>query len=108
MGSLRGWRAVFPFANITGLDLDTLAVEQARGPRIRTQVCNSMDATQVQDTFEGTAPFDMIIDDGAHRHDAQWQTLRNLWRYLRDGGLYIVEDVATVDGAKAMANDVDG
>jgi SAM-dependent methyltransferase len=37
--------------------------------------------------------FDIIIDDGSHRHDHQQKTLSALFKFLKPGGLYIIEDL---------------
>ena len=37
--------------------------------------------------------FDMIIDDGLHTPDAQRMTFINYSKFLRDNGVYIIEDV---------------
>merc|ERR1711974_544643 len=101
-----GWRAVFPLANITGLDLDALAVEQTRAPRIQAHVCNSMYWWDVDSTLGRAALFDLIVDDGAHHHEKQRVTWSNLWQYVRAEGLYIMEDVTTLNGAIALTHAV--
>ena len=37
--------------------------------------------------------FDIIIDDGLHTHIAQRKTFENFFPYLKDGGVYFIEDV---------------
>jgi len=37
--------------------------------------------------------FDIIIDDGLHTHEAQRKTFENFFPYLKDGGIYFIEDV---------------
>jgi len=37
----------------------------------------------------------IIIDDGSHHVDHVESTLRILWPYLQDGGMYIIEDTHT-------------
>jgi hypothetical protein len=41
----------------------------------------------------GDQRFDLIIDDGLHTFEANSNTLFSAFKHLRDGGLYIVEDV---------------
>lgn len=38
---------------------------------------------------------DVVIDDGDHSPQGQQATLRRMWRFVRPGGLYIIEDVMT-------------
>merc|ERR1740121_789990 len=40
-----------------------------------------------------TGSVDVIVDDGAHDPVLQGKTLTSLWGYLRDGGLYMIEDL---------------
>ena len=37
--------------------------------------------------------YDIIIDDGLHSAEAQQKSLKYLFRHLKPGGLYIIEDV---------------
>lgn len=39
--------------------------------------------------------FDFIIDDGSHIPDHQMVTLNSLWPSLKEGGVYVLEDVET-------------
>lgn len=39
--------------------------------------------------------FDFIIDDGSHCTTHQIQTILELWRCLKPGGVYIIEDIET-------------
>jgi hypothetical protein len=41
--------------------------------------------------------FDIIIDDGAHTHDAQRKTFENFIPYLKEDGVYFIEDVWPFD-----------
>jgi hypothetical protein len=93
-GSLRAWRDFFKNATIYGLDVqpDT----QFEDERITTTLCDSRDAAAVHELM--TTPgfpteFDIIIDDGSHFVEDQLGTFGNLFRYVRENGLYIIEDV---------------
>ncbi|KAH6609004.1 hypothetical protein Trco_002350 [Trichoderma cornu-damae] len=39
--------------------------------------------------------FDVIIDDGGHTMDQQMTSLEFLWRAVKPGGLYVIEDLQT-------------
>lgn len=88
--SLRGWREVFPQAHITGLDVDRAAM--LGGPRIRTHVVNTLNASRIREVLQGRT-FDLMIEDGLHTEIAQQITLHGLWPHLRHEGLYVIEDV---------------
>merc|ERR1740121_1997633 len=63
--SLRAWRDVFPFAQIVGLDVDRGAL--VAGPRLQTNVCNTLNTSAVQHVLaQRLGSFDLIIDDGLH------------------------------------------
>jgi hypothetical protein len=92
--SLRAWRDFLPNAEIHGIDPaeDTSLRDE---PRIHTHRCDSTDPEQVSALLASvTWPSpDLIIDDGLHEPTAQTKTLHNFFPLLRDGGLYIIEDV---------------
>jgi len=44
-------------------------------------------------------PFDIIIEDGSHMWGHQITSLRTLFPFLKDGGLYIAEDLQTNYGS---------
>lgn len=49
----------------------------------------------VQETIErewGDVKFDVIIDDGSHLHNDITSTLKNTYPFLKDGGVYYIED----------------
>jgi hypothetical protein len=92
--SLRAWSDYFPNASLYGLDVDEQAVRQLVGdPRIEAFTADSTKPAQVADVLRHKAPFDIIIDDGLHTWSAQQRSLVVLWRYLRPGGYYFMEDV---------------
>lgn len=89
-GSLRAWRDYFPNGNIVGCDVqpDTQFTEE----RIRTILCDSRREEPLQEAL-GDQMFDIVIDDGSHWDECQRETLYRLWRRVRPGGYYIIEDV---------------
>jgi glycosyltransferase involved in cell wall biosynthesis len=94
-GSLRSWRGFFPNATIFGIDVqpDTQFDDEER---IVTLLCDSTDPDQVNKLMSklNYREFDIIVDDGSHILENQFKTLRNFYPFLKNGGLYVVEDVA--------------
>jgi hypothetical protein len=45
----------------------------------------------------GQVKFDIIIDDGLHEFHAGLSSFKNLFKYLKIGGIYIIEDVVLDD-----------
>jgi len=48
---------------------------------------------------------DLIIDDGSHFYDDYMATADVLGRYLRSGGVYVIEDIQTQDSVDALRRD---
>lgn len=46
--------------------------------------------------------FDVIIDDGSHVPDHQWNTFIHLFKVLNEGGIYIIEDIETSFWGKSI------
>eukprot|EP00747_Dinoflagellata_sp_TGD_P169745 gnl/TRDRNA2_/TRDRNA2_199554_c0_seq1.p1 gnl/TRDRNA2_/TRDRNA2_199554_c0~~gnl/TRDRNA2_/TRDRNA2_199554_c0_seq1.p1 ORF type:complete len:455 (+),score=15.72 gnl/TRDRNA2_/TRDRNA2_199554_c0_seq1:159-1523(+) len=100
--SLRGWRQMFPLANITGLDINSTSVRETVGARLQTHVCDTQNVSLTRRILRGSS-FDLIIDDGLHTLPGQRGTLRALWPHLRLGGFYVVEDMENATTAFELA-----
>ncbi len=92
-GSLRVWRDYFPQAQIYGADIDDKILFQE--DRIKTFYVNQLDIDSINKMWNEikTDNFDLIIDDGLHTHEAGVSLFNNSFKYLRKGGIYIIEDV---------------
>ena len=90
--SLRAWNDYFKHSRIYGFDIqpDTQFTED----RIQTYLCDSTNAESVNAVMKNlNIQFDIIIDDGWHYDEAQKKTLANFLPYLKDGGIYVIEDI---------------
>jgi len=90
--SLRAWRDYFINSNIYGADIqrDTQFSED----RINTILVDSINKTEVDNAMLNlNIQFDIIIDDAWHWDEAQKKTLLNFFPYLKENGLYIIEDI---------------
>ena len=100
--SLRSWRRYFPHARVIGLDVDADAVGRARQTEgVEAYVANASSAASLAAVLPADLALDLIIDDGDHRWAAQQATLLHMWRYLRPGGYYFIEDVSPDDFSNA-------
>ncbi len=92
--SLRTWKLYFPNAFIYGIDIeDTSSVDEER---IRTFVADQSDRKQLQRFIDAHGgDFDVILDDGGHTMEQQQVSLGYLFRHVKAGGLYVIEDVHT-------------
>ena len=92
--SLRGWRELFPRAQIYGADIDREILFHS--DRIDTYYCDQLDANAIRNLWAQPAlkgGMDIIIDDGLHTFEGNVSFLEGSLRNLRRGGLYIVEDI---------------
>lgn len=90
--SLRMWADYFPNAQIYGLDVDSNTM--INEGRIHSFQCDQGNEDQLRQVVQklGTN-FDLIIDDGSHEPAHQMLTAKMLMPLLKDGGLYVVEDI---------------
>jgi len=92
-GSLRMWRRFFPRGLVYGLDIfDKTVADQ---PRVKTLIGSQNDPEYLVGMAERYGPFDVVIDDGSHVNEHVRTSFRTLFPYLRDGGVYAIEDLWT-------------
>jgi hypothetical protein len=93
--SLRGWREFFPNAVIHAADIDKSIL--IREERIETYYVDSLSELSVISLWETPSlvplKFDVIVDDGLHIADSNFNFLINSYHKLNVGGIYIIEDV---------------
>lgn len=93
--SLKAWAEYFPNATIYGVDLHDYSFLET--DRIKTIVA---DQALIPNNLEMVAnitggALDLIIDDGGHEMQQQQITLSFMFKLLRPGGCYIIEDLQT-------------
>lgn len=90
--SLQMWRRYFPRASVYGIDVvDKSALD---GQRIKTFAGSQNDSQFLEATAARVGPFDIVIDDGSHISRDVIASFTALFPYLRNGGLYVIEDLA--------------
>ena len=100
--SLEMWNDYFPNAHVWGIDAGLAPFVRKRfrsRPSVHLLVADSTDCSKVDALGFANESMDVIIDDGPHWADANEVLLNCMWRTLRPGGLYFVEDVQTGTGA---------
>jgi methyltransferase family protein len=91
--SLLMWAAYFRKGRIYGIDIvDKTALTAGR---IKVFQCSQTDRERLTALAREIGPFDFVIDDGSHVNEHQIETFGILWPFVKDGGVYIVEDVQT-------------
>lgn len=91
--SLRMWQDYFSCASIFAMDIVDIA--HFENDRIRCFKGNAADKGATDRMFEAfeSTPFDIIIEDGSHKHGEQVASFENLWRFVAPGGYYVWEDI---------------
>jgi hypothetical protein len=91
--SLRMWKAYFPLASIIGLDIEDKS--QFAEERVTIVQGSQADVAFLDELAARFGPFDVVIDDGSHRCAHVVTTFGALFPHVRDGGIYVVEDLQT-------------
>jgi hypothetical protein len=92
--SLRLWSEYFEKASIFAIDIEDGT--KYENTRTRTFVANQSDRKQLAKAMEAFGgEFDFILDDGGHRMEQQQISLGFLFKYVKHGGYYVVEDMHT-------------
>ena len=97
-GSIRGWAEYFPKAKVYGADIDHEILFEE--PRIMTYFCDQTNPYVIKtlwDHKELEEPFDIIIDDGLHKFDANVCFFENSIHKIKKGGFYVIEDINPSD-----------
>lgn len=93
-GSLKMWRDYFPKATIYGIDIKDKS--KLNSKTIKTFIADQADRKKLQDFLDASgSDFDIILDDGGHSMEQQQISMGYLFRHLKRGGYYIIEDVHT-------------
>jgi cephalosporin hydroxylase len=93
-GSLAMWADYFPKAKIFAIDIEDKASMQ--NARTKTFIADQSKRDQLQSFIQNFGGnFDVLIDDGGHTMDQQQISLGYLFRFVKPGGHYIVEDIHT-------------
>ena len=101
--SASAFRDYFPNANIYTIDIfvrtqpeDLSILQDKRVHWLKHDTMNAGLPYAIQDAW-GDIEFDFIIDDGAHWPMANLLTLKNCIRFLKEKGVYFIEDVWPMD-----------
>jgi cephalosporin hydroxylase len=93
-GSLQMWRDYFgPRARIVGVDIDPRCGELPVDADV--VIGDQADPAFHARLREQVGPVDIVIEDGGHTMGQQLTTFREMWPAVRDGGVYLVEDLHT-------------
>lgn len=92
--SLNYFSTTFKDANIYGIDINDMSVYDT--DRIKTYIVNQESRESLNSFLNNTnIEFDIILDDGGHTMRQQQISFGVLFKHLKNGGLYILEDLHT-------------
>ena len=98
-GSIEMWSQYFPNANVYGWDHSDEFVNYVSGlnlDRVKIAKCNQADEQDLNRALgEPGVKYDILIEDGSHLAWDQIKFMRNAWRYLKPGGIMVIEDIGT-------------
>ena len=94
-GSLAMWKNYFGAkAKICGIDINP-ECKQYESEGISIYIGDQADRDFLENVAENEVNFDLILDDGGHTMNQQIVSLETLFKYLKKGGIYMVEDCHT-------------
>jgi SAM-dependent methyltransferase len=92
--SIKMWREYFQTGNLVGADI--LDLSNIKLPNTQIHICDQSSISDLEGLIDKTYnQFDIIIDDGGHMMHQHQITLGCLFRYLKPGGVYVIEDLHT-------------
>jgi len=92
-GSLDMWKAYFgPKCKVYGVDIEE-ACKAYEDERTRIFIGDQGDREFWKDLRKQVPDIDILIDDGGHLPEQQIVTLEETLPYMRNGGVYLCEDV---------------
>jgi hypothetical protein len=96
--SLKMWFEYFPKADIHGLDQKiSLIYNLSHRSRVYFSEADQANERALKIYYPNDNQFDIIIDDGGHDPATQILSFHYLWRTLKRGGLYCIEDLINDD-----------
>jgi hypothetical protein len=92
--SLLTWKDYYYRSNILGIDINP-DCKKYEEDRIFIEIGSQDDDKFLNQISNEYGPFDFILDDGSHLNEHVIYSFKTLFQYVKSGGMYIVEDVAT-------------
>jgi hypothetical protein len=92
-GSLKMWDEYFINSKIFGMDLYDKS--NYNSDKIETIIANQADKKSLNKSFSNLPKMDIIIDDGGHTMKQQQVSFGCLFPYLKNNGIYVIEDLHT-------------
>jgi len=92
-GSLQVWKDYLgPEATINGIDILSICRE-VEEEQIHVFQCDTRSREELIQALKRIGPLDIVVDDGSHIGSHQRICFEEIFPRMRDGGVYIVEDI---------------
>mgnify|MGYP001169163985 CR=1 FL=1 len=98
--SIASWHRYFPNAEIFAIDKKDAYKFFYTSSRISFNSISLTDKKKIDKFINFVGNFDVIIDDSLHEHWAMATNIKNFYKALKPGGIYILEDFRTDDYQK--------
>jgi hypothetical protein len=93
-GSLKMWQTYFPRARVFAVDIEPKTMFD--NDRVKTLIADQANRNQLQAAVNvAGGDIDVLIDDGGHTMEQQQVSLGFLFKQVKAGGYYVIEDVHT-------------
>ncbi|MHC1745268.1 MAG: glycosyltransferase [Syntrophobacteraceae bacterium] len=93
-GSLTLWEKYFKNPSIYAIDIDPgCKVHEKKG--IKIYIGSQSDAEFLNRVVGESGKLDIVIDDGGHQMEQQIISFQTIFPHMKDGGIYIIEDLHT-------------
>ena len=92
------WLEYFPFVDLYYMEYDAACAQKWASKTTGATIVpgDQSDAAFLEKFLaDAGTDFDIIIDDGGHTMTQQKVSLQHLWRAIKPGGIYFVEDLET-------------
>jgi hypothetical protein len=96
--SIKMWDEYLPNAKILGLDINGEHFNEHQfSSRVHLEVCDASKKVSLEAVLKkhNMESIDLFIEDGSHRVSEQVSTLEAAWKYIKSGGIYVIEDLHT-------------
>lgn len=96
--SIKMWDEYLPNAKILGLDINSEHFKEHQfSSRVNLEVCDASKKVSLEAVLKkhNMESIDLFIEDGSHRVSEQVSTLDAAWKYIKSGGIYVIEDMHT-------------
>jgi cephalosporin hydroxylase len=94
-GSLQMWKEYFGRkARIIGVDIEPKCAKLG-GKQIEIVIGDQEDRNFLRQLRDRIGPIDIVIEDGGHTMTQQINTFEEIWPGVRDGGVFLIEDLHT-------------